>query len=278
MGNYSDNYYSYMYKLRSAKIALDAASTTGNGYKHPNGTPCRASSIDTCPYYRADEHIAYSIDMLDKDKVGQVERGANNSEYSGIVQGIDPESPNVRPVAVSDLSTFSGGTKSKFRGMRNKLFDFIKHHGVQDGTYPLEDIGEDATKESVEAKAQYFNDGFQVSFQTTNGEGFNHESNDLTISDADYDKTVEELSKATGSKPYLGVFGGIPEVSFKAKTFEQAMDIAKRFNQVSICDNKKVSIAVETDDWSDPMIFPSNPNYDWTENQTFMMKNNSKED
>ena len=46
---------------------------------------------------------------------------------------------------------------------------------------------------------------------------------------------VEEITKATGSKPHLGVFE-VPEISFHCDNFDQAVELMKKYNQHSIWD------------------------------------------
>ena len=106
-------------------------------------------------------------------------------------------------------------TQSKYRETRNKwVKQFI---GKQDGTFDLE-TGSPVT----------YNQGFQVAFQTTNSETG-------ALSDEDYDRMVEEITKATGSKPHLGVFE-VPEISFHCDNFDQAVELMKKYNQHSIWD------------------------------------------
>lgn len=106
-------------------------------------------------------------------------------------------------------------TQSKYRETRNKwVKQFI---GKQDGTFDLE-TGSPVT----------YNQGFQVAFQTTDSEAG-------VLSDEDYDRMVDEITKATGSKPHLGVFE-VPEISFHCDNFDQAVELMKKYNQHSIWD------------------------------------------
>lgn len=248
-------------------VSMDAMP---NGYKHPDGTPCRAKSPKTCPFFKEEEHEAVKIDDL--DPVARVQTETTEEEFAGISKGEDPGSPNVRPVEPSELDTLTeGSTNSKYRKMRNEAFDALQKRKAAgenvDGTYPLSDPTHKVQHKGADGEMHDgFADGFQVSFQTTNGEGFNRKSG-KRMSDEDYDRTVDEIAKETGSEPYLGVFGAIPEVSFRCDTLEKAMEIAKKYNQVSIADNARIA----ADIW-DSYTFPANPDYDWRENQTFVMK------
>lgn len=113
-------------------------------------------------------------------------------------------------------------TCSKYRQIRNERAKQFKDEGREVGTYDL-DTGE---------PIKPFKTGWQVSFQEDTTEDPSHGH---YITDTDYDAMVERISKATGSKPYLGYFGK-PEISFHCESMEQAMQIARQFNQESIFD------------------------------------------
>ena len=194
-----------------------------NGYTHPNGSPCRAKSPETCPFYSKDKHDDVKQDAL--DPVANVQLKSTAQEFNAIRKGDNPKSPNVRAVSPDELTTMKvGSTQSKYREMRNFAFDTLlkkKASGKNiDGTYPLSDPEHKVTHKDADGEeVPGFEDGWQVSFQTTNGEGFNKRANDgAYMSDEDYDRTVEELVARTGSIPYLGVFGDIPEISFNCKS------------------------------------------------------------
>lgn len=213
-------------------------------------------------------------DIKDPNAVEKVLEKADQEEMYKLEQGDDPESGNFTGVEIGDLATFTpGSTSSKYRQMRNAVFTDITRRQASgeeglDGSYSfgppphkVTHTGEDGEQHDGYA------DGFQVSFQTTNGEGFNKEREDLQMSDEEYDRTVDELASLTGSEPVVGIFGGIPEISFRCDTLEQAMELAKKYNQVSIADNARIC----ADIW-DAMTFPKNPMYDWTRNQTYKTK------
>ena len=138
-----------------------------------------------------------------------------------------------------------------------------------DGTYPLSNPTEKVQHLGKDGKMHDgFADGWQVSFQTTNGEGFNKKvDNGLMLSDEMYDSIVDELVEKTGSQPYLGVFGDIPEISFRCDSKKQAKEIAEKYNQVSIANNKRIAAGI-----FDGRTFPKTKGYDWRKNQTFVMK------
>lgn len=87
----------------------------------------------------------------------------------------------------------------------------------EDGTYDLETL-----------EQQELTDGYQVSFFESG----------KTYSNKELETTINELKNELDSKAYIGRFGE-PEISFKAKTVEEAMGVAKEYNQQSIWDNAK---------------------------------------
>lgn len=114
-----------------------------------------------------------------------------------------------------------GGTQSKWRLARNKWVKELLDK--DDGTFDLES-----------GKPVSYQDGFQLAFQTTDSE-------DGGMDDAEYDRLVDELSKATGSKPHLGNFE-VPEVSFWVKDRATAIQLMQKHNQHSIWNWKKSRI------------------------------------
>lgn len=109
--------------------------------------------------------------------------------------------------------------KQGFRAKRDAFREKLKD--APDGTYDFE------TGEAVSFVGQK---KWQVSFQTTASEDKN--SNEY-LTDDEYDSLVDRLSKETGSKPYLGKFEAL-EISFACDTEQQALDIAREFNQMSV--------------------------------------------
>lgn len=245
------DYLNWKKQKRDGAIAMDEQ------LRHPDGSICHAKSEESCPILNKAKK-ASEADAL--------EAKADSEAMEAIKEGDDPEREGIVPVAIEDLATFAeGSTNSKYRKARNEAFKKIKELNLGDGSYELGDPPKKVTHKGNDGKEHDgFADGFQVSFQTTNGEGFDRESKDLLMSDEDYDKNVEALSAETGSKPYVGVFGGIPEISFRCDTYKQAMAIARRFNQVSIANNFRITI-----DKFNRLTFPKNKKYNWRENQTF---------
>ena len=261
---------------RVSALAIDEALR-----KHPDGTPCRAKKEENCPFYQKKVSEAEKIDDLAKpSEVSKVERIATPSEMESIKRGGMPEGSKFEAVEPSDLDTMSAGhTKSKYRNMRNNLVSFVLASKKGDGTYPLVDVEDKKAAEELEPV--YYDNGYMVSFQTTNGEGFNKGRKDLTMSDEDYDQLCEDLI-AEGYKPHVGVFGGIPEISFKVDSKGMAERLMKKYNQVSMWDNARGSRAARAEGeagmsarkiqalWRRANI--PNLQYNWKENQVTKTK------
>ena len=235
-----DNFFSWMERTRGGeKVAMDE----GTGFKHPDGSPCRAKDIRNCPYFKEEVEKAGEIDDLSKpSEVSKVESIATPSEMESIRKGGNPNEEKFDKVSPDDLDTMrEGSTQSKYRNMRNKLVQHVIDTKKGDGTYPLVDVTDE--KAAEELKPVYYDDGYMVSFQTTNGEGFNKARKDLSMSDKAYDDLCDDLI-AEGYKPHVGVFGGIPEISFKVDSKDVAERIMKKYNQVSMWDNARGAAAL----------------------------------
>lgn len=89
----------------------------------------------------------------------------------------------------------------------------------QDGTY------------NFYGDAVSFSSGYQVAFQTSESE---NPDSELFLSDAEYDEAGRYCVETTASQYFIGCFGGDREISVHTESREQALAIAKRFNQHSI--------------------------------------------
>ena len=113
---------------------------------------------------------------------------------------------------------------NSYKGYRTKMAEFReKLKNSPDGTYDYD------TGKAVSFAGQK---KYQVSFQTTKTEDV---LSDKYLTDEQYDAVVAHISKETGSKPYLGKYETL-ETSFVCNNLDQAMDIAKRYNQRSVWD------------------------------------------
>lgn len=96
----------------------------------------------------------------------------------------------------------------------------IKSDKYEDGTYDLE------TKKSIN-----FSSGFQATFQQLGDK----------YTDEEFGALVNTYKTKGDGKAYAGKFGGEPEVSFHFKSEKDAIEICKKYNQVSYWDWKKAS-------------------------------------
>jgi hypothetical protein len=252
------------------------------GYKHPDGTPCKAKKQENCPFYKKDMQESVEIDDLKTpSEVSKVEKVATSGEMETIKRGGNPNEEKFEAVNPDDLTTMKpGSTNSKYRNMRNRLVEWVKNNNTGDGTYPLVDVGDAKATERLEPV--FYDDGYMVSFQTTNGEGFNKERRDLTMSDEDYDALVDDMIAELDAKPHVGVFGGIPEISFKVASKDMAERVAKKFNQVSYWDNAQGAAAAKAEEegsmsatkikrlWA--RASKANKDYNWKTNQVTKTK------
>lgn len=274
---FDDNFYSWMARAgKGEKVAVDADS----GWTHPDGKPCKAKDKRNCPYFKKRLEIMKTDDFPVPNEVSKVEGVATPGEMETIKRGGNPNEDKFEEVTPNDLATMKpGSTNSKYRNMRNRLVEWVKNNSTGDGTYPLVDVEDAKATEGLEPV--FYDDGYMVSFQTTNGEGFNKERKDLTMPDEDYDALCEDLI-AEGYEPHVGVFGGIPEISFKVDSKDVAERIMKKYNQVSMWDNAKGASAAKAEAnpnlsarkinmlWGRANIL--NPQYRWKENQVTKTK------
>ncbi len=120
------------------------------------------------------------------------------------------------------LDVFSKKSKSYYRQLR----DYWGRHVKNDGTFDMRN-----GREIVGRK-----DGYQVSFQEGTTEDPSHGS---FIPGYQYDDLVERIREETGALPELGHWDGANEVCFCVKSLDDAMAIARRFNQEGVWNWKK---------------------------------------
>lgn len=110
----------------------------------------------------------------------------------------------------------------KFKNIKENYADFakeikgkieeLKSDRYEDGTYDID------TKESVN-----FNSGYQATFQQLNDK----------YTDKEFGELVKKYADSTDGKVYAGKFGGSPEISFHFENEKDALEICKKYNQVS---------------------------------------------
>ena len=274
MGIYSDNFYSFCNRMSDReKAAMDAADEWDET-KHAR----EGKGSGKGGQFKAKPETIEKQDLLDPRRA--VKAIATRKEMEKIKEGGNPNEDKFESVTPEDLLTTKiGSTNSKYREMRNRLAEYVRKN-IGDGTYPLVDVqDEEAVKE---LKPSSYDDGYMVSFQTTNGEGYNKKFTDRMLTDEAYDAKVEEIQSKYGGIPHVGVFGGIPEISFKVDTKKKAKKIAEDNNQVSYWDNKAGAKAIAGD--SDPTLTDEekgrlwlkanrrNIKYEWEFNQVVKVK------
>lgn len=257
-----NDFYSYMNSQNNA-IALDERKPTG---VHKDGTPC---------YKKGGP--AFCSHGGNKDEVKKVLKHASKAELDIISKGGVPNK-KYASVMPSDLESFAN-TNSVYRKLRNSIVALVRKLGLKDGIYPLVDVTN--PNELSKLKPLTLTTGYMVTFQTTNGEGFNRIRKDLKMSDEEYDKAVEQMKKTTGSDPYVGVFNGVPELSFRCDSKRKALNLMRKYNQVAIYDNAAGVVAAMAKNANlprsvvavllDNAMIP-NKSYDWTENQVSKKK------
>jgi hypothetical protein len=127
----------------------------------------------------------------------------------------------------------AGGSSSKNSGKSGggpaKGSTFYNHEQV---TQELaKDKYPDGTYDAETLKPVSYDDGFQVTFR---------QIGDIdNLSDNDYNERVNEFMAASSDKKVLaGKFEGTPEVSFHVNSREKAVELAKKYNQISVWDWK----------------------------------------
>lgn len=274
MGAFSDNFYSWLDRQNAAE---KAAMDEGVGYKHPDGTPCKAKKQENCPFYKKDMKESVEIDDLKTpSEVSKVETIATPEEMEDIEKGGNPNHEKFENVKPEDLATMSeGSTNSRYRKKRNDEFRRLVSEG-RGGTFNLENP--DAPIDPP------LTSGYMVTFQTTNGEGFDMSNDSLFISDEQYDKKVDEWKKKSGGRAFLGVFGDIPEISFCVEDLKTAIKLAEENNQIAIWD---VAMGLEAEKASKEHMPEEYVNalydraqiatrHDWKKNQTIKVKGEAK--
>ncbi len=187
-------------------------------------------------------------------------RGENGRFVSSSGSGHDiPNRNSIGELPSAKEIGFKPRTKSEYRNRRDEIV--ARHKALREKNG--EDGLPDCTVDPDTGEMVNFEDGFQVSFQTSVSE----QDGDGALSDGEYDRIAGELSKRTGSRAYIGVFDE-PETSFHCKNYSQAMNIAKKYNQHSIL-NWKMLNKYKDEEWTDEVmskIFPRNPFYDPSKN------------
>lgn len=228
-----DNFFSWMERTRGGeKVAMDE----GTGFKHPDGSPCRAKDIRNCPYFQKAIKEEALIDDLDKNPIGH--RRHNDelrhlSELKRIFEGEKEtiaDIPGCQSLAFAD---FEGAYEELREAMNSDTMKnvapfpdarkrrdevFAQHPDAEYETFDLK-TGEKLPLES----------GWGVTFQTTETE--NKENSISYLSDADYDKKVAIVGKVLGSTPNVGVYEKTCEMSYCCQDTLKALAAMVLFEQ-----------------------------------------------
>lgn len=110
------------------------------------------------------------------------------------------------------------------KGVIRKIKSF---EGQEEGTYDYN------TGNPVNLK-----DGYMVTFHQNEPDKNGHyKSHYGRYTEQEYDDMTNKFAKENNAKVYVGVFDGEPEISFRVKDFNQAMDLTVKHNQKSFWDN-----------------------------------------
>lgn len=113
-----------------------------------------------------------------------------------------------------------------------KIINRIRNTVAMDGTY------------NFKGELVSYENGYQVSFEVVGIHTMGHIN---YMADKAYSKLIEALENELNSKPNLGVFEGVAEVSFHVNELDKAMAIAKRYNQHSIWSWSEMDIILNKD-------------------------------
>ena len=106
MGIYSDNFYSWLDRQHDAeKLAMDSET---NGYIHPDGNPCRAASIKTCPKFKDEVHELEDAEVAYEkieERQGKTEKEMPKTSHTGYRALRDALAKSVSQDGTYDLAT-----------------------------------------------------------------------------------------------------------------------------------------------------------------------------
>lgn len=241
MGFFSDNFYSWLDKEHLAeKEAMDADS---NGFKHPDGSECKASKPENCPYYRKETTITELTDELDSNKgkdrdddekeyrhLHELKRVFSSKRYSDRINEIIGRKPTFSDFEEA-YKSLEGAMESWKPDPNTAIHDARKkrdavynsHKNDPEYTYASCSI---ETGEKIPIKS-----GWGVTFQTTSTEQKGHRN---YLDDTAYDEKVSQMRDIFGSEPMVGIFEGTQEVSFNCKDTMRAIAAMVMFEQKAI--------------------------------------------
>lgn len=237
MGIFSDNFYSWLDREHAAeKAAMDA-------FKHPDGSECKASKPENCPYYRKEKTITELTDNLDANKgrdanederefrhLHELKRIYASKRYFGRITEIIGHEPTFADFeeAYSSLEQsmkdWKPNEKTAIHDVRKKR-DSVYNSHKDDPAYNYASCSIE-TGEKIPISS-----GWGVTFQTTSTEKVGHKN---YLDDEAYDEKVSQMRDIFGSEPMVGIFEGSQEVSFNCKDTLRAIAAMVMFEQKAI--------------------------------------------
>ena len=238
MGIFGDNFYSWLDRQnKEEKEALDSA------FKHPDGSECKATKPENCPYYRKSVSITEMTDNLDADKgidkddderefrhLNELKRVFASKRYMdrvGEILGHKPTFGDLESAYANlgeDMKNWKPSEESAVKDARAKR-DAVYNSHKDDPEYAYASCSIE-TGEKVPLK-----EGWGITFQTTSTEDSSHAN---YLDDEKYDEQVSRMSSLFGSKPMVGIFEGSPEISFTCKDTLRAIAAMVMFEQKAI--------------------------------------------
>lgn len=238
MGIFGDNFYSWLDKQHAKeKETMDAA------FKHPDGSECKASKVENCPYYRKSMSITEMTDNLDSNKgkdatpdekefrhLHELQRVLASKRYMKRVGEILGKTPTFGELEEAynkleeDMQNWKPSEETAVKDARKKR-DAVYNSHKDDKEYNYASCSIE-TGEKVPMKS-----GWGVTFQTTSTEASGHEN---YLDDEAYDKKVSQMRDIFGSEPLVGIFEGLPEISFNCQDTLRAIAAMVMFEQKAI--------------------------------------------
>lgn len=227
MGIYSDNYYSWL--DQQSKFSRGVEDSAPNGYKHPNGTMCKAKSIESCPFYRIDKSEAEKID----DVSGQPSTASYDKKIKELEDLInDPGISHItelKGVSLDHLKEAYDQFLMDLEEYENQEHE-TKWHDTQKRRNEMYAKWKEETYSTIDPKTGEKKDtcrGFGVTFHTT--------LSDDAMTPQQYDAKVTELCALGKVKEWnVGIFQKEGEISIDCPSGPRAIAMMLYWNQNSI--------------------------------------------
>lgn len=205
-------------------VVLD---TKTNGYVHPDGTPCRAQSVLSCPFFRRDKMELERTDDLGSAtpsydrKIRELEALYNSPGFKAIpgMENVSLERlKNAFSDFLCDLEQYEAGDEE------------VKWHNTQDRRDEIYEKNKAREYATINAETGIEREdckGFGVTFHTT--------LSDAEMTPEEYDEKVSELVYLGGADTWnVGIFQGGGEISIDCKEGGRAIAMMLHWNQNSI--------------------------------------------